>query len=119
MPPGEQVRRLREPLALVLEVDRVDELLDDPQWLRRCLRYVVAGTSRHRYKYFTGVSDDSDPSPRLPLLAGGCPAVAGTRPGGALDAGDLGSRGDSGCGLRLSGDRPGPEAADVPRGHAG
>lgn len=54
-PPGEQVRRPGQPLALVLEVDGVDELLDDPQWLRRRLRYVVAWTSRHRYKYFTGV----------------------------------------------------------------
>ena len=48
-------RGIAEPLALVLEVDGVDERLHEPERLRRGLRYVVAGSLRHLQKYFTGV----------------------------------------------------------------
>ena len=53
--PGRERGGIAEPLALVLEVDGVDERLHEPKRLRRGFRYVVAGSLRHLQKYFTGV----------------------------------------------------------------
>ena len=102
---------IAEPLALVLEVDGVDERLHEPKRLRRGLRYVVAGSLRHLQKYFTGVQGTRhhvSPPPgrshpaRAPARDG---ASGGVRPGrGRRSAGRVRPR----HGLRCEPRRQGP-----------